>query len=146
MYLSPESVKGYEQEAASDIWAVGCVVIKMFTRNRPWKGAKEEILKRIGEGIELPEIPEWISEDARDFVMLCFEREPGKRLSADVLLDHPFLECSCNGYDDRYVVEEFEDYEFRSNRWIPEDWELSSCKNPKVFDYLGAALPIAAGF
>ncbi|KAL3631827.1 hypothetical protein CASFOL_024811 [Castilleja foliolosa] len=75
MYLSPESVKGYEQEAASDIWALGCVVLEMLTKKRPWKGTKEEILKRIVEGIELPEIPDWISEDAREFVMLNLFRE-----------------------------------------------------------------------
>ena len=39
----------------------------------------------------IPEIPQGISESARDFLMNCFEREPIVRLSAKQLLKHKFL-------------------------------------------------------
>ncbi|KAL6570303.1 hypothetical protein OROMI_014817 [Orobanche minor] len=92
MYLSPEAVLDNEQEAPSDIWALGCVVLEMLTGKPPWAGEKEEILKKIGPDRELPEIPNGISKEARDFLKGCFVRRSMFRLTAEMLLNHPFIE------------------------------------------------------
>ncbi|KAL6539082.1 hypothetical protein OROGR_011731 [Orobanche gracilis] len=92
MYLSPEAVLDNEQEAPSDIWALGCVVLEMLTGKPPWAGEKEEILKKIGPDRELPEIPIGISKEARDFLKGCFVRRSMFRLTAEMLLNHPFIE------------------------------------------------------
>ncbi|KAL9148140.1 hypothetical protein ABFS82_12G022800 [Erythranthe guttata] len=95
MYMSPEAVVDNIQEAASDVWAVGCVVFKMLTGKHVWGGEKaEEILKQIGTEDELPKIPEGtnISEVAKDFVKCCLVRDSILRPSAPMLLDHPFLD------------------------------------------------------
>ncbi|GFP90020.1 mitogen-activated protein kinase kinase kinase 2 [Phtheirospermum japonicum] len=136
MYLSPESVIGCEQEAPADIWALGCVVLEMLTGKRRWEGKKEEILRRIGTKKELPKIPDWISEDAMDFLMCCFEWEPGWRLTAEVLLDHPLVDCLRNDDDaeDEFVVSKVE---FSCDPLFP-DWLLSSCKNVEIENFVGA--------
>ena len=38
-----------------------------------------------------PEIPSHLSSDAKDFVTLCFQRDPQKRPTATELLQHPFV-------------------------------------------------------
>lgn len=40
---------------------------------------------------DLPEIPDHLSEDGKDFVRLCLQRNPQNRPSAAQLLEHPFV-------------------------------------------------------
>ncbi|CAA0827312.1 mitogen-activated protein kinase kinase kinase 20 [Striga hermonthica] len=99
MYLSPDSV----QEAPSDVWAVGCIVLEMLTGKQPWEGKKEEILEKLGTGQEIPEIPEGISREAKDFIKRCLVRKPTFRFTCGMLLNHTFVD----GFEDE--VEELED-------------------------------------
>ncbi|KAI3463483.1 hypothetical protein Pfo_020146 [Paulownia fortunei] len=111
MYLSPEAVMDNEQEPPCDIWALGCIVLEMLTGKPPWDEQKElsadEILGKIGAGRELPKIPNEISKEARDFLKGCFVRKSMFRLTAEMLLNHSFVE----GLDDDDAVEELEEVE-----------------------------------
>ncbi|GER44052.1 mitogen-activated protein kinase kinase kinase [Striga asiatica] len=104
MYLSPDSV----QEAPCDVWAVGCIVLEMLAGKLPWEGTKEEILKKLGAGQEIPEIPDWISREAKDYIKRCLVRNPMFRLTCGMLLNHTFV----NGFDDEF--EELEEDSFCS--------------------------------
>lgn len=46
---------------------------------------------KIGNSKELPAIPEHLSEDGKDFVRQCLQRDPLKRPKAEHLLEHPFV-------------------------------------------------------
>lgn len=46
---------------------------------------------KIGNSKELPVIPEHLSDDGKDFVRLCLQRNPHHRPTAAQLLDHPFV-------------------------------------------------------
>lgn len=46
---------------------------------------------KIGNSKELPVIPDHLSDDGKDFVRKCLQRNPANRLSAVELLDHPFV-------------------------------------------------------
>ncbi|KAL0354901.1 UNVERIFIED_CONTAM: Mitogen-activated protein kinase kinase kinase [Sesamum radiatum] len=111
MYLSPEAVIDNVQDAASDVWALGCIVLEMLTGKPPWDGKKElkaeEVLSKIGAGRELPKIPNGISKEASDFLKGCFVRKSMYRLTSEMLLNHPFVE----GLDDDDAVAEMEDVE-----------------------------------
>lgn len=109
MYLSPEAVIDNVQEAPSDVWALGCIVLEMLTGKPPWDAKKElkaeEILSKIGAGHELPKIPNGISKEARDFLKGCFVRKSMYRLTSEMLMNHPFVE----GLDEDDAVGEIED-------------------------------------
>ncbi|XP_057791423.1 mitogen-activated protein kinase kinase kinase 20-like [Salvia miltiorrhiza] len=87
MYLSPEAVTDHVQEAPSDVWAVGCIVLEMLTGKSPLEGKKE---------ITGLKIPNGVSKEARAFLKGCFVRNSKFRLTCEMLLHHPFLE----GLDD----------------------------------------------
>ncbi|XP_051117934.1 mitogen-activated protein kinase kinase kinase 20-like [Andrographis paniculata] len=92
MYMSPEMVAGGEVGAAADIWAVGCAVAEMIAGAPAWRCADlAGLLLRIGAGDELPEIPDDLSADGQDFLTKCFVKDPSKRWTAEMLLDHPFI-------------------------------------------------------
>ena len=46
---------------------------------------------KIGFAEYPPKIPETMSSTGKDFLLKCFERDPSKRWTADMLLTHPFL-------------------------------------------------------
>ncbi|XP_006341415.1 mitogen-activated protein kinase kinase kinase NPK1-like [Solanum tuberosum] len=96
MYLSPEAVADNVQECPADIWALGCIVLEMLTGKPPWDRDDdmdaEDVLRKIGGGKELPKIPGNLSKDAKDFLKGCFVRNPRYRWTAEMLLNHPFVD------------------------------------------------------
>ncbi|XP_059433974.1 mitogen-activated protein kinase kinase kinase 20-like [Corylus avellana] len=95
-FLAPECVIYGLQEAFSDIWALGCTVLIMLTGQLPWatvSGSKEfeDLMSQI-RSESVPDIPDEISNVAKDFLKCCFAINPMHRLTADALLDHQFLE------------------------------------------------------
>lgn len=39
----------------------------------------------------MPPLPEDLSDDLRDFLTLCFNKDPTKRPNAETLFEHPWL-------------------------------------------------------
>lgn len=54
-------------------------------------GPKVAAMFKIGNSKELPAIPEHLSDEAKDFVRKCLQREPRHRPTAAQLLEHPFV-------------------------------------------------------
>lgn len=55
-------------------------------------GAPEAAIFRVGMYQQHPEIPETLSENAKDFLLQCFKPEPSARPTASSLLEHGFLQ------------------------------------------------------
>lgn len=53
--------------------------------------SKVAALFKIGNSRDLPPIPDHLSEDGKDFVRLCLQRNPLDRPKAAQLLEHPFV-------------------------------------------------------
>lgn len=49
---------------------------------------------KIGNSKELPEIPDHLSQEGKDFIKLCLQRNPLHRPTAEKLLDHAFVKFS----------------------------------------------------
>ncbi|KAH7853993.1 hypothetical protein Vadar_008908 [Vaccinium darrowii] len=95
MYLSPEAVTDGIQEAPSDVWAIGCVVLELLTAKQVWTRkpywSTEEFVRKIGHKFRTPKIPSGISEEGKEFLKGCFQRKAADRLTIDMLLKLPFV-------------------------------------------------------
>ncbi|KAI3521144.1 hypothetical protein L1887_10605 [Cichorium endivia] len=100
MYFSPELQTDGVQEAPSDIWAFGCIVLEMFTGKPPWNSTQEN------KNNDLPSIPNTISREGRSFLKGCFSMRAIFRWTAEMLLAHPFLERIGDNEEDDDDVEE----------------------------------------
>ncbi|CAN0899928.1 Mitogen-activated protein kinase kinase kinase 20 [Linum grandiflorum] len=87
-YLPREMIISGTVSPAMDIWALGCTVLEMLTGERPFSCVKEDpaVMWKIAKGGQ-PEIPECLSDEGKDFLRKCFD----SRLSADMLISHPFV-------------------------------------------------------
>ncbi|PUZ55200.1 hypothetical protein GQ55_5G193200 [Panicum hallii var. hallii] len=92
-FMAPEVARGEEQGPAADVWALGCTVLELATGRAPWGDLGDLLaaVHRIGYTDAAPEVPAWMSAEARDFLARCFARNPRDRWAAAELLEHPFL-------------------------------------------------------
>jgi len=75
---------------ASDIWAVGVTVLEMATGRQLFTAGWPAVLRLCMEH-RSPELPDTLSEPARDFIARCLAIAPSDRPSAEELLSHRFL-------------------------------------------------------
>lgn len=92
-YMAPEVARGEEQGFSADVWALGCTVLEMITAKMPWQGVSDPaaVLYRIGFSGDVPEIPNSVSEQGKDFLRKCLKRDPNERWSVIELLGHEFV-------------------------------------------------------
>ncbi|KAI5671421.1 hypothetical protein M9H77_11785 [Catharanthus roseus] len=97
MFMAPEVARGEEQGFAADIWALGCTIIEMATGCSPWPNSNNSttnpasLIYKIGFSETLPQIPDFLSDQAKDFLKKCLKRDPNERWTAEQLLKHQFL-------------------------------------------------------
>ncbi|KAJ4955397.1 hypothetical protein NE237_012180 [Protea cynaroides] len=92
-WMAPEVIKNSNGcNLAVDIWSLGCTVLEMATTKPPWSQFEGvAAMFKIGNSKDLPEIPDHLSEDGKNFVWRCLQRNPLHRPTAAELLEHPFV-------------------------------------------------------
>ncbi|KAE8710788.1 Mitogen-activated protein kinase kinase kinase YODA [Hibiscus syriacus] len=92
-WMAPEVIKNSNGcNLAVDIWSLGCTVLEMATTKPPWSQYEGvAAMFKIGNSKELPAIPDSLSDEGKDFVRQCLQRNPLHRPSAAWLLEHPFV-------------------------------------------------------
>ncbi|KDP31943.1 hypothetical protein JCGZ_12404 [Jatropha curcas] len=134
LYMSPESVNENEYNSPCDIWALGCALVEMATGKPAWNCKKETnvaaLLIRIGLGDELPEIPQELSKEGKDFLSKCFIRDPKSRWTAEMLLDHSFVADDINNCTVTLKNREEEEESPRCPFEFPE-WNSFPSSTPK---------------
>ncbi|RLV95785.1 Serine/threonine-protein kinase STE11 [Spathaspora sp. JA1] len=90
-WMAPEVVKQTVYTKKADIWSVGCLIVEMFTGRHPFPDLSQmQALFRIGSHIP-PQIPEWCTQEAKDFLTETFELNYEMRPDAIDLLGETFL-------------------------------------------------------
>ncbi|BBG94973.1 mitogen-activated protein kinase kinase kinase 5 [Prunus dulcis] len=96
-WIAPEVIKAVMQNntdpdlaLAVDIWSLGCTIVEMFNGKPPWSDftGPQAMFKVLNT---IPDIPETLSAEGKDFLSWCFRRNPAERPSANQLLEHPFV-------------------------------------------------------
>jgi hypothetical protein len=100
----------------------------MATGRAPWSDMADVLaaLHRIGYTDAVPEVPAWLSAEAKHFLSMCFARDPRDRCTAAQLLEHPFLaSAGCGAKPD-------EETAAAAGKWVSpkstldaELWEVS---------------------
>ncbi|QRV88801.1 cytokinesis protein sepH [Ceratobasidium sp. AG-Ba] len=91
-WMAPEVIELKGASTKSDIWSLGCVIVELLTGRPPYGDIPNglTVMFRIVED-ESPPIPEGFSPMLRNFLELCFNKDPDLRPSAAILFEHPWL-------------------------------------------------------
>ena len=74
-WMAPEVMKGTGHGRKADIWSLGCTVVEMLTGRHPWKEYDNTwtAMFQIAKSEAGPNLPANISEEAKEFLQLCFQ-------------------------------------------------------------------------
>ena len=93
-YAAPEMALGHVSGAV-DVWSLGVSVFEVLTGRLPWAlpiGNEMMFMRDLVRGTRIPELlPPGFSDQARDFVRRCLDRDPLRRSSTAELACHPWL-------------------------------------------------------
>jgi serine/threonine protein kinase len=93
-FMAPERIDGREYSYPSDVWAFGLSLMTLALGSLPIdiKGGYWTILHCIRDE-EPPTLPDdgRFSEEFKDFLSSCMQKNPSDRLTCNELLLHPFL-------------------------------------------------------
>eukprot|EP01138_Halocafeteria_seosinensis_P013037 gb/GECG01013315.1/.p1 GENE.gb/GECG01013315.1/~~gb/GECG01013315.1/.p1 ORF type:complete len:580 (+),score=74.86 gb/GECG01013315.1/:1-1740(+) len=91
-YMSPERLHGYPYDSSCDLWSFGLTMMYCALGRYPYEASQEIQLVVEIENEEAPALPaDTFSEEARDFISSCLQKDPAKRPAAKALLEHEFL-------------------------------------------------------
>lgn len=94
LYMAPELVKHERYSEKVDVWSLGVIVYQLLCGKTPFDGKN---LNRINQNICNKEVTfnnrSWqhISDNAKNFIKLCLEKDQYKRPSISELFDHPWI-------------------------------------------------------
>ncbi|KZV60016.1 kinase-like protein, partial [Peniophora sp. CONT] len=91
-WMAPEVIELKGASTKSDIWSLACTVVELLTGRPPYADIANSmtVMFRIVED-ERPPLPEGCSGPLKDFLELCFQKEPEMRPSAEELFEHEWL-------------------------------------------------------
>ncbi|KAK7261937.1 hypothetical protein RIF29_28261 [Crotalaria pallida] len=98
-YMSPERINtdinnGQYDAYAGDIWSLGVSILEFYMGRFPFAVGRQGDWASLMCAICMappPEAPVTASNEFRDFVSRCLQREPSRRWTASRLLGHPFI-------------------------------------------------------
>ncbi|KAL4217458.1 Mitogen-activated protein kinase kinase kinase 2 [Mactra antiquata] len=92
-WMAPEVINGESYGRKADVWSVGCTVVEMLTKKPPWADLETmaAIYKIATADFPRFTLPDSVSIQVKDFVVLTFKRNSHERPTADDLLTHPFV-------------------------------------------------------
>lgn len=89
--MAPEVIELKGATTKSDIWSLGCTLVELVTGKPPYGDLLAmSAMFRIVED-EYPPLPENISQDMKDFLLCCFQKDPDQRSSSKELQQHEWI-------------------------------------------------------
>ncbi|KAB7507992.1 Serine/threonine-protein kinase ULK3 [Armadillidium nasatum] len=96
LYMAPEIVLKRQYDARADIWSVGIILYECLFGKAPYSSKSfDELFSKIkaNKPIEIPSNAN-ISNECRNFLKGCLQRELSKRFDFNSFFDHPFVDLA----------------------------------------------------
>ena len=94
LYMAPELVKHQKYNEKVDVWSLGVITHQLLCGRTPFDS---KTMKAINQNIVNKKVTfqekEWktVSNNAKDFILMCLDRNAENRPSIEDLFDHPWI-------------------------------------------------------
>jgi serine/threonine protein kinase len=87
-YMSPEQAAGKATSRAADIYSLGAILYELLTRQRPFEGARMDVLQRVLQNEPAPpqSINPAIERDLATICIKCLDKNPVRRYPSALAL------------------------------------------------------------
>ena len=93
--MSPEMMNKSSYNYQSDIWSLGCIIFLLFNGEYPFVAlTKDTLLEKVMKGDYTIRWTKRPSAYIIDFLQKCLQSDIKKRIHANELVKHPFLNVS----------------------------------------------------
>lgn len=91
-WMAPEVIELKGATTKSDIWSLGCTLVELVTGKPPYGDLLAmSAMFRIVED-DYPPLPPNVSQNMKDFLLCCFQKDPEQRSSSKELQKHVWIE------------------------------------------------------
>ena len=94
-YAAPELIQNLPYNLEIDVWYLGVIIYYIFTGCYPFKGKTEDDIEEniLEENVEFKD-GEWevISDNVKDLITKCLEKNPDERINIDEFIKHPWFQ------------------------------------------------------
>lgn len=90
-FMAPEIIQLQEPTTACDVWSLGCTIIELSSGKPPYYNLTSMAAMWSMVNDDCPPIPAEMGPLVRDFLSLCFQKDPNLRSSAAQLLEHAWI-------------------------------------------------------
>lgn len=94
IYMAPEIINAHDYSQQCDIWSIGVIMYMLLSGDPPFMGSSEEkLFELIKRGALTFSSPVWqsVSEAAKDVLQKLLRVDPADRITANELLDNPWI-------------------------------------------------------
>nr|GAT45690.1 predicted protein [Mycena chlorophos] len=100
-WTAPEIIELKRASPKSDIWSLACTVVELLTGRPPYPDIDDSasLMSRIVED-DMPPFADNCSLLLEDFLKQCFNKDPTKRPSAELLHEHEWLQKDWGAHHD----------------------------------------------
>ncbi|CAI5496499.1 unnamed protein product [Closterium sp. Naga37s-1] len=108
LYMAPDIIRGRPYAGEVDMWSLGCVLYTCLSGTVPFHGRthREVFASVLGSAPDLKgEVWEGISREAKQLLRCLLVTDPGRRLKAHEVLNHPWVRAACGGECGRHERE-----------------------------------------
>lgn len=102
-YMSPEILLASCFNKAADIWASGVILYILLSGMPPFASrSNRDVIERSAKGEYSLQGHEWehVSEDAKDLIRKMLTFDPSSRITAEEVLNHPWIRMVCDDVDE----------------------------------------------
>ncbi|KAK4525139.1 hypothetical protein GAYE_SCF08G3045 [Galdieria yellowstonensis] len=90
-WMAPEVIEASYYDQKADIWSFGITALEMVYGKPPWADTHPMKALFLITRTDPPRLSGEYSEEFKDFICQCLQKDPEKRKCAEALLQHPFI-------------------------------------------------------
>ncbi len=112
-YVAPEIINGKGYQSKVDCWSLGVILYVMLCGFPPFYDEDNEKLFSLIQDAQFDfPSPYWdtISENAKELIRKLLVKDPSKRLSANEILNHPWLTGTNSENQLKFQTHEYQKY------------------------------------
>ena len=139
-WMAPEVCAGQSYSYPADVWSIGCTAIELAEGAPPYCELEPmaAMIQIYSNGFPGFRDPKFFSNQFKDFILKCFNKDPTKRETISGLLEHRFIQ-KVNTLNREHIMGPLIKLETNFERLLNGDYSTESIANTETLNLISIA-------